>query len=121
MRGPDDMMLRRGWTAPSPLCWPGPGSRAPAVDAGPTSPGESPPRRRLGLAMAALMWPRAVETPVATKPATHIVAPELGARRLTLDGGVEAKLSSASVMRLEGGAPRVEGGEVRFSVPRRRS
>ena len=118
LRGPDDMTLRRGWTAIAGLV---------------TRPGVAASRGRrwsyfaggiatttaLGLAAAALLWPRAVEMPVATKPATRIVAPEPGTRRLTLDGGVEAKLSSASVMRLEGGAPRVEGGEVRFSVPRR--
>ena len=42
-----------------------------------------------------------------------------GARRLTLEGGVEAVLGRASVMRLEDGAPRIERGEVRFSVPHR--
>ncbi|HLK92692.1 MAG TPA: tetratricopeptide repeat protein, partial [Polyangia bacterium] len=38
---------------------------------------------------------------------------------LTLEGGVEAVLGRSSVMRLEDGAPRIEGGEVRFSVPHR--
>ena len=42
-----------------------------------------------------------------------------GARRLMLEGGVEAVLGRSSVMRLEDGAPRIEVGEVRFSVPHR--
>jgi hypothetical protein len=118
LRGPDDMTLRRGWTAVAGLVTrsavAGSRGRRWSYFAGGIATTTA-----LGLAVAALLWPRAVETPVATKAAAHVVAPEPGARRLTLDGGVEAKLSSASVMRLEGGAPRVEGGEVRFSVPRR--
>ena len=41
-------------------------------------------------------------------------------RRVTLDGGVEARLEGASVMRIDRGDARVEEGAVRFSVPQRR-
>ena len=42
-----------------------------------------------------------------------------GARRLTLEGGVETIIGRSGVMRIDDGAPRVEAGEVRFSVPHR--
>ena len=41
-------------------------------------------------------------------------------RRVTLDGGVEARLGGSSVMRIDRGDARVEEGAVRFSVPTRR-
>ena len=42
-----------------------------------------------------------------------------GARHLTLEGGVETIIGRSGVMRIDDGAPRVEAGEVRFSVPHR--
>ena len=73
-------------------------------------------RRRL--AVAARQRAGAVEHPAPPPGAkSETLAP--GARRLTLEGGVEACSAESSVMRLEDGAPRIEGGEVRFSVPHR--
>jgi len=116
LRGPDDMTLRRGWAAVA-------------------EPPE-PPRARRGfwfaggvattaaLVAASALWirPRLVELAQPAnrdKPAAQSEAATPGPRRLTLEGGVEAVLGRSSVMRLEDGAPRVEGGEVRFSVPHR--
>jgi len=109
-RVPDDMTLRRGWAA---------------IDNGPT------PKRRgarlswfaggmastaaLALACAAWLWPRGMnpERPQAQQA-------QVETKRLTLEGGVEAELQRTSVMRIEGSDARVEGGTVRFKVPRRR-
>jgi hypothetical protein len=117
LRGPDDMTLRRGW----------------AAVAMPTEP----PRTRRGfwfaggvattaaLVAAGALWlrPRLGELGLSSagrdKPAAQTEPATPGPRRLTLEGGVEAVLGRSSVMRLEDGAPRVEGGEVRFSVPHR--
>jgi ferric-dicitrate binding protein FerR (iron transport regulator) len=118
LRGPDDMTLRRGWSAVA-------------------TPVE-PPRARRGFwfaggvaTTAALvlvgvfgLWPHASELASslhlkATPIKSDSQSLPLGARRLTLEGGVEAVLGRSSVMRIEDGAPRVEGGEVRFSVPHR--
>ncbi|HVZ88345.1 MAG TPA: FecR domain-containing protein [Polyangia bacterium] len=118
LRGPDDMTLRRVWSEVA----------APA----------EPPRARSGLwfaggvaSTAALavvsafwLWPHARElaptrSVAVTKPVPSEVQAGPGERHLTLEGGVEATLGRASIMRLEDGAPRIEGGEVRFSVPHR--
>ena len=37
---------------------------------------------------------------------------------MMLEGGVEAQLSSTAVIRIVAGAPHIDGGEVRFSVPK---
>jgi ferric-dicitrate binding protein FerR (iron transport regulator) len=146
LRGPDDMMLRRGWSAVSLSLG---GKRRAAHDAGyeTGAQGEppvldmtalmAPSRARRGFwfawgvattaALAAVgavwLWPRVSELAQSSaqhhRPAAKIEALAPGARRLTLEGGVEAVLGQSSVMRLEDGAPRVEGGEVRFSVPHR--
>jgi hypothetical protein len=146
LRGPDDMMLRRGWSAVSlSLGGKRKARHEAAYDA--ASSGEppaldmaalmAPSRARRGFwfawgvattaALAAVgavwLWPRVSDLaqssvqhhrPVAK---SDVLAP--GSRRLTLEGGVEAVLGQSSVMRIEDGAPRVEGGEVRFSVPHR--
>ena len=123
LRGPDDMTLRRGWAGLADLV----GKRPPArARRWPYFAGGAASAAALGVACAALLWPRIVDGPAgenapATTAATGArpATGESGMRRLTLEGGVEAKLSAASVMRLDGGDPRVEGGEVRFSVPHR--
>ena len=76
------------------------------------------------LALAGLLWLWPHATELAWSGHAKTVAKSEspmppGARRLTLEGGVEAVLGQSSVMRIEDGAPRVEGGEVRFSVPHR--
>jgi hypothetical protein len=146
LRGPDDMTLRRGWSAVSLSL----GGRGAAHDANgaPTGFDEHPeldvaallaPRRaRRGFwfvwgvattaALAAVgavwLWPHVSELAQRAAPHPQLVAkaPEVipsGARRMTLEGGVEAVLGQSSVMRIEDGGPRIEGGEVRFSVPHR--
>lgn len=115
LRGPDDMTLRRGWTTLAGLVTPTAPARGRRWS---YFAGGIATTATLGLAAAALLWPRTIERPSTIK-APVAQATEVGMRRLTLDGGVEAKLSTASVMRLDGVAPRVEGGEVRFSVPKR--
>jgi tetratricopeptide (TPR) repeat protein len=117
-RIPDDVSLRRGWAAidleaagkrrGARLSWFAGGMASTAA---------------LALACAAWLWPRVVHTPEtpekqASGPAVAVTSTE--ARRLTLEGGVEAELQRTSVMRIEGSDPRVEGGAVRFKVPRRR-
>jgi hypothetical protein len=111
-RLPDDVSLRRIW----------------ATVAAPPEP----PRTRRGfwfaggvasamaLAVLAGIWvvPRAADLVQAVR--THTFANADGARRLTLEGGVEATIGRSGVMRIDDGAPRVEAGEVRFSVPHRR-
>jgi tetratricopeptide (TPR) repeat protein len=119
-RVPDDVTLRRGWAAIDTR--PSAGRRAARLS---WFAGGMASTAALALACAAWLWPRVVQTPeraqatqtaVASNPAS--TSPET--RRLTLDGGVEAELQRTSVMRIEGSDPRVEGGTVRFKVPRRR-
>jgi len=142
LRGPDDMTLRRGWSAVSLSLG---GGRASPYDA--ANLGEppdldvaalmSPPRARRGFwfawgvattaALATVgafwLWPHTGEVAQTSaqhhRPAAKSDVLPPGARRLTLEGGIEAVLAQSSVMRIEDGAPRVEGGEVRFSVPHR--
>jgi tetratricopeptide (TPR) repeat protein len=119
LRGPDDMTLRRGWAAVADLV----ARRAPArTRRWSYFAGGVASTAMLGVAVVALLWPRLTEPPAASHPlvaSATVAAGESAPRRLTLDGGVEAKLDAASVMRLDGGDPRIEGGEVRFSVPHR--
>ncbi|HEY5088749.1 MAG TPA: FecR domain-containing protein, partial [Polyangia bacterium] len=115
LRAPDDVTLRRGWAAVAEPVKPPRARRWSWFAAGVAT------TAALALVSGLWLWPRAVATlalvsPVTTPPPAQ-VAP--GARRLTLEGGVEAQLGSSSVMRIEDGAPRVEKGEVRFSVPHR--
>ncbi len=118
LRGPDDVTLRRGWAAvanpPEPPrragmrgFWFAGGVASTAV---------------LGIVAAVWLWPRAADRSAAararvTAHAESVVGP--GARRLMLEGGVEAVIGRSGVMRIDDGAPRVEAGEVRFSVPHR--
>ena len=115
LRGPDDMTLRRGWSAvASPL-------EPPRARRGFWFAGGVATTAALVVVGAFWLWPRAVELAQSNgrdKVAkSELTAP--GPRRLTLEGGVEAVLGRSSVMRIEDDAPRVEGGEVRFSVPHR--
>jgi TolA-binding protein len=123
LRGPNDVMLRRGWAAivgrpawrrPRGWSWFAGGMATTAA---------------VAVACAALLWPRAVETPGARERAMTMVTAPTGestmttgpeGRRVTLDGGVEARLEGSSVMRIDRGDARVEEGAVRFSVPQRR-
>ena len=116
LRGPDDMTLRRGWSA---VAVPVPPAR---TRSGFWFAGGVATTAALVLAGSFWLWPHATELASTghQKPAAKtdsVLAP--GARRLTLEGGVEAVLGRSSVMRLEDGAPRIEVGEVRFSVPHR--
>ena len=121
LRGPDDMTLRRGWAALAGLVErpiPEGALRWPYFAGGLAS------AATLAVAFA-LLWPRTIGVPTrrpvpapGVMPATS--APEVfGMRRLILEDGVEAQLDATSVMRLDGSNPRVEGGEVHFSVPKR--
>jgi TolA-binding protein len=116
-RVPDDVTLRRGWAAIDTR--PTAGRRAARLS---WFAGGMASTAAVALACAAWLWPRVVQTPEraeARQPALASSAtPET--RRLTLEGGVEAELQRTSVMRIEGSDPRVEGGTVRFKVPRRR-
>jgi hypothetical protein len=123
LRIPDDVMLRRGWAAisgrptwrPRGWSWFAGGMASTAA---------------IAVACAALLWPRAVETPGRRDRATIAMVTgtegeatmTTGAegRQVTLDGGVEARLEGSSVMRIDRGDARVEEGAVRFSVPQRR-
>jgi ferric-dicitrate binding protein FerR (iron transport regulator)/predicted negative regulator of RcsB-dependent stress response len=116
LRGPDDMTLRRGWSAVAVPMLP------PRTRRGFWFAGGVATATALVLAGSLWLWPRA--TNLASNG--HLKAPARsespiapGARRLMLEGGVEAVLGRSSVMRLEDGAPRIEVGEVRFSVPHR--
>lgn len=116
LRGPDDMTLRRGWAAvanppepesPHRSFWFAGGVASTAV---------------LGIVAAVWLWPRAAERAPSARPrvvahAETVAGP--GARHLTLEGGVETIIGRSGVMRIDDGAPRVEAGEVRFSVPHR--
>ena len=116
LRGPDDMTLRRGWSAVAVPVIPARTRRGFWFAGGVAS------TAALVLAGSFWLWPRATELASsghqkAAAKSESLLAP--GARRLTLEGGVEAVLGRSSVMRLEDGAPRIEVGEVRFSVPHR--
>ena len=116
LRGPDDMTLRRGWSAVAVPVLPARTRRGFWFAGGVAS------TAALVLAGSFWLWPRATELASsghqkAAAKSESLLAP--GARRLTLEGGVEAVLGRSSVMRLEDGAPRIEVGEVRFSVPHR--
>jgi tetratricopeptide (TPR) repeat protein len=119
-RVPDEVTLRRGWAAFG--SGPTTGRRAARLS---WFAGGMASTAALGLACAAWLWPRVVQTPErvqTTVPETvaPAPAPATEARRLTLDGGVEAELERTSVMRIEGSDARIEGGAVRFKVPHRR-
>jgi tetratricopeptide (TPR) repeat protein len=79
----------------------------------------------LAATCAVWLWPRTIAMPdrpgTATRVGSDVVmaAAETELRTLTLEGGVVARVRASSVMRLEGSDPRVEQGEVRFSVPHR--
>ena len=81
----------------------------------------------LAATCAVWLWPRTIampeQHPQALAPkgtaSTELVSPEPEVRTLTLEGGVVARVRASSVMRIEGNDPRVEQGEVRFSVPHR--
>jgi len=116
LRGPDDMTLRRGWSAVAVPVLPARTRRGFWFAGGVAT------TAALVLAGSFWLWPHATELASsghlkAPAKSESLLAP--GARRLTLEGGVEAVLSRSSVMRLEDGAPRIEVGEVRFSVPHR--
>jgi len=108
-RLPDDVTLRRGWTA---------------IDSGPTArrrgarlswfAGGMASTAAIALACAAWLWPRNVESP----GSAQTQAAET--RRLTLEGGVVAELQHTSKMSIEESGARVEGGTVKFKVPHRR-
>lgn len=118
LRGPDDMTLRRGW----------------AAVANPPEPPRRTNRRgfwfaggvastaALGVVVAVWLWPRAADRPLVARAkapphSESVMGP--GSRRLMLEGGVEAVIGRSGVMRIDDGAPLVEAGEVRFSVPHR--
>jgi hypothetical protein len=109
-RIPDDVTLRRGWAAIDTR--PSTGRRATRLS---WFAGGMASTAALALACAAWLWPRVVQTPERGQAQQAAET-----RRLTLEGGVEAELQRTSVMRIEGSDPRVEGGTVRFKVPRRR-
>ena len=116
LRGPDDMTLRRGWSAVAVPVLPARTRRGFWFAGGVAT------TAALVLAGSFWLWPRATELASSghLKAAARSESPIApGARRLTLEGGVEAVLGRSSVMRLEDGAPRIEVGEVRFSVPHR--
>ena len=116
LRGPDDMTLRRGWSAVAVPVLPARTRRGFWFAGGVAT------TAALVLAGSFWLWPRATELASSghlKAPARSESALAPGARRLTLEGGVEAVLGRSSVMRLEDGAPRIEVGEVRFSVPHR--
>ncbi len=116
LRGPDDMTLRRGWAAVANPVGPETTHRSFWFAGGVASTAV------LGVLAAVWLWPRAAERPPVAHGRTtanieKVAGP--GARRLTLEGGVETVIGRSGVMRIDDGAPRVEAGEVRFSVPHR--
>ena len=116
LRGPDDMTLRRGWAAVANPPEPESARRSFWFAGGVASTAV------LGVVAAIWLWPRAAERPASghaqvVAHAESVAGP--GSRRLTLEGGVETIIGRSGVMRLDDGAPRVEAGEVRFSVPHR--
>ena len=115
LRGPDDVTLRRGWAAVAEPV------KAPRARSWSWFAGGVATTAALALVCGLWLWPRAAATLALVSPAAPTAPAQvaLGTRRLTLEGGVEAQLGSSSVMRIEDGAPRVEKGEVRFSVPHR--
>ena len=111
-RIPDDMTLRRGWSAIDAGSATGRrGARLSGFAGGMAS------TAAVALACAAWLWPRNVESPGA--PQAQVQAPS-DLRRLTLEGGVVAELQHTSKMSIEESGARVEGGTVRFKVPHRR-
>lgn len=115
LRGPDDVTLRRGWAAVAEPV------KAPRARSWSWFAGGVATTAALALVCGLWLWPRAAATLALVSPVAPTAPAQvaLGTRRLTLEGGVEAQLGSSSVMRIEDGAPRVEKGEVRFSVPHR--
>lgn len=118
LRGPDDVTLRRGWAAVANP--PEPPRRSGRY--GFWFAGGMASTAALAVVAAVWLWPRAAERAPMSRAkaiahAESVVGP--GARRLTLEGGVEAVIGRSGVMRIDDGAPRVEAGEVRFSVPHR--
>jgi hypothetical protein len=116
LRSPDNMTLRRGWSAVAAPMQPARTRSGFWFASGVAT------TTALALAGSLWLWPLTTELPWTGHSNTVSKSESrasTGARRLTLDGGVEAVLGRSSVMRIEDGAPRVEGGEVRFSVPHR--
>jgi tetratricopeptide (TPR) repeat protein len=118
-RVPDDMSLRRSWpTLAARLT--GARSRRWTYFAGGMATTAT-----LAATCAVWLWPRTIDVPVSpsatagSKVAAEVEAAPGELRTLTLEGGVAARVRASSVMRLEGSDPRVEQGEVRFSVPHR--
>lgn len=121
-RVPDDVTLRRSWaTLAARLA--GTRSRRWTYFAG-----GMVTTATLAATCAVWLWPRTIDMPDrspnvpaanrgVSAPKVATAEPEL--RALTLEGGVVARVHASSVMRLEGSDPRVEQGEVRFSVPHR--
>jgi len=111
-RLPDDMSLRRIWAnvavPPEP-----PRARRSFWFAGGVATATA-----LVVLAGVWLWPHATDLVQAIRTRTFH-ADTVGARRLTLEGGVEAVIGRSGVMRIDDGAPRVEAGEVRFSVPHR--
>jgi len=120
-RLPDDVTLRRGWSALA--------SRLAVTRTRRWTyfAGGMVTTATLAATCAVWLWPRMIATP---EPHPQVLAANAGAttelvvaepevRTLTLEGGVVARVRPSSVMRIEGNDPRVEQGEVRFSVPHR--
>ena len=119
-RIPDDVTLRRGWAAidtrPSRRA-----SRGAAVVVRGRHGEHRGARTRVrGVAVAARRADARARAGQAGRGRVERDSTSSETRRLTLEGGVEAELQRTSVMRIEGSDPRVEGGTVRFKVPRRR-
>jgi TolA-binding protein len=120
-RIPDDVTLRRGWSALAARLAVTRNRRWTYFAGGMAT------TATLAATCAIWLWPRTIATPehpgqaVAAKggATTELVLPESEVRTLTLEGGVVARVRASSVMRIEGNNPRVEQGEVRFSVPHR--
>ena len=96
LRGPDDMTLRRGWSAVAAPMQPARTRRGFWFAGGVAT------TAALALAGSFWLWPHATE--LALERARQAVAKTEspappGSRRLTLEGGVEAVLGRSSVMR----------------------
>ena len=118
-RIPDDMTVRRGWSTLAARLAVTRNRRWTYFAGGMAT------TATLAATCAVWLWPRTIAMPeqhpqlVAAKTTTELVMPEPELRTLTLEGGVVARVRASSVMRIEGNDPRVEQGEVRFSVPHR--
>ncbi len=112
-RLPDDVTVRRGWANLALPPEPPPRGRRTFWFAGGVAGATA-----LAVLAGVWLWPRATDLVQAIRTRTFH-ADTVGARRLTLEGGVEAVIGRSGVMRIDDGAPRVEAGEVRFSVPHR--